>query len=170
MLSANEILHAVNSNKRDLIADTYSKVFPGEKVDWNCSSCIHDAKIRLNVYLRELERKNSPIVIYAVNPSDEVKFQLGEFIEVAGEQEAFAMMKADTVNVVTLNCFFDETLDLVKQIKPYQTYKLDAYNWNGNGHATLEMNNPGVYVFRGKPKPGQAVLNPYRLIHAIRAL
>lgn len=178
MLSANEILKS-DSGK---IADTYQEI-TGKQIDGKCGDCIRDARVVIQAYFREQERLSEPIHIYLINPSEESLWQnhnnpqVSKVTQVESFTQAFDLFEDNAVNIIAQNAFFDETISLVKQIKPYQAYALDAYLWNGNGHATLMKNNPCAWVFRGKVKKrialpdlnrsGYVVTNPCINIHLL---
>lgn len=180
MLSANEIQQALKSNDRRSLAEAYFKI-TGKPLDRNCGSCLRDARITLEARLREIEREAAPIIIYAINPTEQVLLQLEglQVVSVDSIESAINSFQEGAVNVIAKSgIFFDDTLELAKKIKPNHAYELDAYNWNGNGHASLERGNIGAWVFRGRVKKttdllqvrqaGYIVLNPCDQIHAIR--
>lgn len=179
MLSVHEIRQVLKSGNRNKIAEAYKSV-TGNSVNLNCGDCIQDARIVLQAHINDIERSQSPINLYLINPSPEVLSQnqehpaLTKVIPVQSAEEAFSLFEPDTVNIIAQDAFFDETLPVAKKIKPWEVYALDCYTWNGNGHATLERGNPGVWIFRGKSKFSSLselkghVSNPYTLVHAIR--
>lgn len=177
----NEIRHALKSGDNNKIASLYESI-SGKTIDRNCGECISDAKIALKVRLAEMERESFPIHLYLLNPSEETIWQnennpsLERVLIVNTIGEAFRYFNDNTVNIIAQDVFFDLTLPAVKQIKPYQAYALDGYDWNGNGSARLVKNNPCAWVFSGKAKQitdlskltGYVVSNPFDSVHALR--
>lgn len=173
MLSANDIREAVSSNDTARITAVYSQLFP-DTIDWRCGDCISDAKSRLQIKANQLDREHTPVIIYInvyseKNPKrqkelDECLWQhhnspfVNKVVEIKGRptyNEFFEMFDKDAINViVNSDIFFDETLRLVKQIKPNQCYALTRYDWNGNGHARFfsRIDSQDAWIFRGRLK------------------
>lgn len=172
MLSAHEIQQALKSGNANQLADAY-ELITGKPLDRHCGSCLTDARTVLQVELRRIELESAPLHLYLINPSEETlwqceRLQVFDKITVVENHDACkAQFQPEAVNILSQDSFFDSTITEARKIKPYVVYALDAYKWNGNGHATLERGNVTVWISRGN-KQGFSVTNPYRIIHAFR--
>ena len=167
------VKEAITTRKPSIVREVYPIIF-GKNLNKGCNSCIPDALIELEIWLKKETLKNSSVNLFvnyyhSDNPKREKELQTARELNEANEHitriinvdsrkysDFFEAMKSypDDVNIIAnADIFFNETIEKAKLIWTNTCYALTRWDYK-QGQAVFmnRKDSQDAWIFRGSPK------------------